>query len=98
MRMLLALSALLATGHPNVAKLVLKPAQVGPGYVLFHIAGGAGVKNTVTLDLCGVTGYPSERRRATRLQVSYLKKKGRSASRTKSSPTSRAAPRRRCKR
>ena len=76
MRTLLALSALLATGTPNVAKLILKPAQVGPGYVLFHIAGGVGVKNTVTLDLCGVTGYPSERRRATRLQVSYLKKQG----------------------
>jgi hypothetical protein len=75
MRMLLALAALVATGTPNVAKLILKPAQVGTGYVLFHIVGGAGVKNTVTLDLCGVTGYPSERLRATRLQVSYLKKK-----------------------
>ena len=75
MRMLLALAALFATGMPNVAKLILKPTQVGPGYVLFHMAGGAGVKSTVTLDLCGVTGYPSERLRATRLQVSYLKKR-----------------------
>jgi hypothetical protein len=75
MRMLLVLAALVATGTPNVTKLILKPAQVGPGYVLFRMAGGAGVKNTVTLDLCGRTGYPSERLRATRLQVNYLKKK-----------------------
>jgi len=77
MRTLLALAALLGTGTPNVAKLILKPAQVGPGYVLFHMVGGAGVTNTVTLNLCGVAGYPSERERATRLQVTYLKKKGR---------------------
>lgn len=75
MRTLLALVALLGTGTPNVAKLILKPAQVGPGYVLFHMVGGAGVTNTVTLNLCGLAGYPSERRRATRLQVTYLKRK-----------------------
>lgn len=77
MRTLLALAALLGTGTPNVAKLILKPAQVGAGYVLFHMAGGAGVQNTVTLNLCGLAGYPSEQRRATRLQVTYLKKKSR---------------------
>jgi hypothetical protein len=76
MRTLLALAALLGAGTPNVAKLILKPAQVGPGYVLFHIVGGSGVTNSVTLNLCGRTGYPSERERVTRLQVTYLKKKG----------------------
>ena len=75
MRTLLALVTLLGAGTPNVAKLILKPAQVGPGYVLFHMVGGAGVTNTVTLNLCGVAGYPSEGRRATRLQVTYLKKR-----------------------
>jgi hypothetical protein len=39
------------------------------------MVGGAGVTNTVTLNLCGVAGYPSEGRRATRLQVTYLKKR-----------------------
>jgi hypothetical protein len=76
MRTLLALAALLGAGTPNVAKLILKPAQVGPGYVLFHMVGGSGVTNSVTLNLCGRTGYPSERERVTRLQVTYLKKKG----------------------
>ena len=75
MRTLLALVSLVGTGTPNVAKLILKPAQVGPGYVLFHMVGGAGVTNTITLNLCGVTGYPSEGRRVTRLQVTYLKRK-----------------------
>jgi hypothetical protein len=77
MRTLLALAAIFGAGTPNVAKLILKPAQVGPGYVLFHSAGGSDVTNTPTLNLCGRTGYPSERERVTRLQVSYLKKKGR---------------------
>ena len=73
MRMLLALTALMASGTPNVAKLILKPAQVGPGYVLIRRSDGNGVVNTVTLDLCGRGGYPSEGLRATRLQVNYLK-------------------------
>ena len=63
MRILLALLTLTATA-PNVAKLILKPAQVGKGYV------------TRTLDLCGRTGYPSEKLRTTRLQVDYLKRGG----------------------
>ncbi len=76
MRTLAALVALLAAGTPNVTKLALHPSQVGPGYVLFKMVGGSQVANTVTLNLCGVTGYPSEALRTARYQVSYLKKKG----------------------
>lgn len=76
MRMLVALAALVAAGTPNVTKLVLQPSQVGPGYVLFKMAGGSQVKNSVTLNLCGLTGYPSEARRIARYQVTYLKRKG----------------------
>ena len=73
MRMLLALVALVATG-PSVTKLILKPAQVGKGYVLLERRDGVGVVNTVTLDLCGNTAYPSEKLRTHRLQVNYLKR------------------------
>ena len=73
MRMLLALVALVATG-PSVTKLILKPAQVGKGYVLLERRDGVGVVNTVTLDLCGNTAYPSEKLRTDRLQVNYLKR------------------------
>ncbi len=74
MRTLLALAALLAAGPPDVQKLMLTPAQVGPDYVLVQRADGRGVNNTVTLNLCGPsTTYPSESRRLTRLQVDYLK-------------------------
>jgi len=72
MRGLAALAALLVTtGTPNVNKLVLQPTQVGSGYVLLHRQDGVGVKNTVTLDLCGRKGYASEKLRTTRLQVNY---------------------------
>ena len=74
MRILLALLALTATA-PNVAKLILKPAQVGKGYVRLERRDGVGV-GTRTLDLCGRTGYPSEKLRTTRLQVDYLKRGG----------------------
>ena len=73
MRMLLALAAVVAS-PPNVTKMVLTPAQVGPGYVLLQRRDGVGVKNTVTLDLCGRAGYPSEKLRTARLQVNYLKR------------------------
>jgi hypothetical protein len=73
MRMLLALAAIVAS-PPNVTKMVLTPAQVGPGYVLLQRQDGIGVKNTVTMDLCGRTGYPSEKLRTARLQVNYLKR------------------------
>jgi len=70
--MLVALAALLtATGTPNVNKLVLSPSQVGSGYVLQHRQDGSGVRGTVTMDLCGRKGYPSEKLRTARLQVNY---------------------------
>jgi hypothetical protein len=69
---LLALVALVAS-PPNVTKLVLAPAQVGDGYVVIPRADGVGVKNTVTLNLCGNGGYPSEQLRKTRLQVDYAR-------------------------
>lgn len=75
MRMLLALAAVVAAGPPDVTQIVLKAAQVGNGYVLLHMSGGSSVKNTVTLNLCGRSGYPSERQRTTRLQVGYQKAK-----------------------
>jgi hypothetical protein len=76
MRTLLALAALLGSGTPNLAKLVLKPAQVGPGYLLLLPRDGTSVSKTaVTLNICGRAGYPSEQLRTARLQVDYLKKK-----------------------
>ncbi len=70
--MLLVVAAIVAS-PPNVTKMVLTPAQVGQGYVLLQRRDGVGVKNTVTLDLCGRSGYPSEKLRTARLQVNYLK-------------------------
>jgi hypothetical protein len=74
MRIALALFAvaLAPSAKPDVSGLVLKPAQVGPGYVLLARNDGKGVKGRVTLNLCG-NDYPSERFRAARLQVNYLK-------------------------
>ncbi|HZS24253.1 MAG TPA: hypothetical protein VFA30_04630 [Gaiellaceae bacterium] len=76
MRILLALTAVLAAGTPNVSKLILAPTQVGTGYVELQRQDGKGVVNTVTLDLCGTAGYPSEKLRTSRLQVNYLKQGG----------------------
>ena len=73
MRIVLALAALVASPS-DVTKMVLTPAQVGPGYVLLQRQDGAGVKSTVTLDLCGRAGYSSEKLRTARLQVNYLKR------------------------
>jgi hypothetical protein len=73
MRVLLVLAALIASPTPDVTKLILTPAQVGPGYVLLQRSDGFGVTNTVTMDLCGRSGYPSETLRKARLQVNYLK-------------------------
>ena len=66
-----ALAALAVAATPAPAKLILAPSQVGTGYVLLHRADGSGVTNTVTLDLCGRKGYPSEKLRTARLQVNY---------------------------
>ena len=74
MRMLLALAAVVATAPPDVTQLVLRAAQVGPGYVQVRRTDGSGLKQ-VTLDLCGRSGYSSEARRTARLQIDYLKSK-----------------------
>jgi hypothetical protein len=75
MRTLLALAAIVAS-PPDVQKIMLTPAQVGPDYVLVQRPDGHGVNNTVTLNLCGSsTTYPSESRRVSRVQVDYLKQK-----------------------
>jgi hypothetical protein len=71
---LAALAAVTAAAVPSPTKLVLAPSQVGTGYVLLHRADGAGVTNTITLDLCGRKGYPSEKLRTKRLQVNYAAK------------------------
>jgi len=69
----LALIAMVAAAaQPNLAKIVLKPAQVGPGYVLQQRTDGVGTAER-TMDLCGTTGYPSEALRVDRLQVNYLR-------------------------
>jgi len=75
MRTLLALAAIVAS-PPDVQKLTLTPAQVGVNYVLVQRSDGHGVKNTVTLNVCGAPStFPSESRRLTRVQVDYLKQK-----------------------
>ena len=75
MRLALALVAVVIAPAvtPDVKKLILRPAQVGKGYVLQPAAGGSGVTGDRTMNLCGVD-YPSESRRVARLQVNYLKK------------------------
>jgi hypothetical protein len=73
MPILLALVAMVAT-TPNVTKMLLRPdTQVGKGYTLVERTDGFGVVGTVTLDLCGRTGYPSESLRVARIQVNYLR-------------------------
>src|SRR6185437_16213607 len=70
--MLVAALALAAAVQPNLSKLILKPAAVGPGYVLVERSDGKGTAQR-TLDLCGTTNYSSEKLRVDRLQVDYLK-------------------------
>jgi hypothetical protein len=56
---------------PNLAKLLLTPSQVGPGYRLVQRPDGHGVKGFVTLDMCGYK-FGSEKLRTNRLQVNYI--------------------------
>jgi hypothetical protein len=70
----LAAAALVATASSiDLRTVILKPAQVGKGYILVARNDGFGVKSAPTLDLCGRKGYASEKLRADRLQVNYLK-------------------------
>jgi hypothetical protein len=73
MRILLVLAVAAAAAAPDVKKLILQPAQVGKGYILLERRDGSGVNGTVTLDLCGRSGYTSEKLRTHRLQVNYAK-------------------------
>src|SRR3954452_24224391 len=74
---LLALAAVALAGTASTAldlrTVILKPAQVGKGYILVARNDGFGVKSAPTLDLCGRKGYTSEKLRSDRLQVNYLK-------------------------
>jgi hypothetical protein len=70
----LAAAALLSpAAAPDLREAILTPAQVGSGYELVPRQDGFGVKAARTLDLCGTTGYASEKLRTDRLQVNYLK-------------------------
>ena len=71
--MLVAAVAIAAAVQPNLAKIVLKPAAVGAGYVLVQRSDGQGTAQR-TLDLCGTKNYSSEGLRVGRIQVDYLKK------------------------
>jgi hypothetical protein len=62
-------AAILST--PSLARIVLRPGEVGKGDQLRVIPGGNRVQGQVTLDLCGQR-YRSEKLRAARLQVVYL--------------------------
>jgi hypothetical protein len=53
-------------------RIVLRAAQVGPGYVRHVLPGGTLVRGQVTLDLCGQR-YGSEALRTARLQVGFVK-------------------------
>jgi hypothetical protein len=73
---ILALAAVALVGAASAIDLrtvILKPAQVGKGYQIYARNDGFGVKAAPTLDLCGRSGYASEKLRADRLQVNYLK-------------------------
>jgi len=71
---LLAVALALAV-QPSPSRLVLKPAQVGQGYVQLQRTDGHGTAQR-TLDLCGTKDYASEALRSARLQVDYLKPNG----------------------
>lgn len=59
-----------ATETALLQRVVLKPTQVGSGYVLSQVPGGHLVQGETTLDFCGYT-YASEGLRTARLQVLY---------------------------
>jgi hypothetical protein len=60
-------------GGATLRQVVLRPAQVGQGYVRKLIRGGGEVRGQVTLDLCGFR-FASENRRTGRLQVAYIRR------------------------
>lgn len=68
----LALLAVSFAAQPNLAKILLTPSQVGPGFILQQRVDGQGTTQR-TLDLCGTKNYPSEALRLDRVQVDYLR-------------------------
>jgi len=72
----LALAGGAAAASPDLSAVALTAKQVGASYVLLQRTDGHGLA-TRTLDLCGTANYPSEKLRASRLQVEYLRKYGR---------------------
>lgn len=64
-------AAVAATPISPSVQVVLKPAQIGPGYRL-HPPFSDCVADCVTLDLCGFS-FPSEQLRTTRLQTVYTR-------------------------
>src|SRR5438034_4465819 len=64
-------AALAGTSGTGLRNLILRPAQVGPGYRLKERPDGQGVRGFVTLDMCGYT-FRSEALRTERLQVDYV--------------------------
>jgi hypothetical protein len=65
----LAAGANAATGL-DLNKVILAPGQVGSAFQLLQRTDEHGLE-TRTLDLCGITNYPSESLRLTRMQVNY---------------------------
>lgn len=59
-----------AAGGTHLEKLVLRAAQIGPGYRLHERPDGHGANGFVTLDMCGYL-FTSENDRTARLQVDY---------------------------
>jgi hypothetical protein len=62
-----------ATPSASVREAVLRPAQVGEGFVAKPIRGGGKVQGQVTIDLCGFR-FASEQRRRARLQLAYIRR------------------------
>ena len=69
---MLALAVAALVSQPNLAKLVLKPSEIAPGFVMAQRPDGKGTAQR-TLDLCGTKNYSSESLRTDRLQVDYGK-------------------------
>lgn len=66
---LVSATGALASARVAPAKLVLKPAQVGPKYVVVPFQGGQKLSQP-TLDMCHMS-FPSEKLRVARSQVVY---------------------------
>jgi hypothetical protein len=68
-----AVSSASSRGDSNFAKLVLRPAQIGPGFRLKERPDSYKVRGYVTLDVCGFR-FPSEKLRTRRIQVDYARR------------------------